>query len=180
MVLTERTNFLLMIQFSAVINRFKNHGEKTGWTYIDIPASTAELLNPATRKSFRVKGTIDGKPFQQSALIPMGCGNFIFVINAPLRKALARPAGSKVTIKMELDKSELIFDADFMNCLNEDPLALEFFNTLPIGHRRYFNTWISGAKTEHTKVDRIANSLNALAHGQNYGEMMRSLKKNNR
>ena len=31
-------------------------GEKTGWSYIEIPAAIAQQLKPNYKKSFRVKG----------------------------------------------------------------------------------------------------------------------------
>ena len=48
-----------MIRFSAVIKRFGSQGEKTGWTYIEVPQELAVQLQPNSRKSFRVKGKLD-------------------------------------------------------------------------------------------------------------------------
>jgi hypothetical protein len=47
-----------MVQFTAIIKRFGQQGEKTGWTYIEVPAAMAEQLVPGNRKSFRVKGKL--------------------------------------------------------------------------------------------------------------------------
>jgi uncharacterized protein YdeI (YjbR/CyaY-like superfamily) len=79
---------------------------------------------------------------------------------------------------MELDIKPVEYNTEFMECLKEDDEAIQFFNTLPPGHRRYFNTWIQSAKTDQTRTARIAHTLNALSNGQNYGEMLRSIKKN--
>lgn len=38
-----------MIKFSASIQKFEAQGEKTGWTYILIPANTAGKMNPGER-----------------------------------------------------------------------------------------------------------------------------------
>jgi hypothetical protein len=48
-----------MIIFDAIIKRFQTHAEKTGWTYIIIPAAVAGQLKPGTRLTFRVKGKLD-------------------------------------------------------------------------------------------------------------------------
>ncbi len=45
-----------MLKFTTTIKKFDKQGEKTGWTYIEIPAAIAQQLNPENRKSFRVKG----------------------------------------------------------------------------------------------------------------------------
>ena len=46
-----------MIQFTAVIQKYKTMGEKTGWTYIEIPDGIPEQLKPGHKKEFqRLKG----------------------------------------------------------------------------------------------------------------------------
>ncbi|MGE5108027.1 MAG: hypothetical protein ACM3H8_10810, partial [Sphingobacteriales bacterium] len=37
---------LFMITFTAVIKRFDKQGEKTGWTYIEIPSDIADKIMP--------------------------------------------------------------------------------------------------------------------------------------
>jgi len=48
-----------MISFHAVLQKFGDKGEKTGWTYIEVPAKMAGFLKENNKKSFRVKGKID-------------------------------------------------------------------------------------------------------------------------
>lgn len=167
-----------MVEFSGIINRFNKQGEKTGWNYIEIKAEIAQQLNPGKRSTYRVKGIIDEKPFHQLALMPMGNGNFIMALNAGIRKIIGKSKGDKVCVQMELDTTLLVFNSEFLECLNEDAEASQFFFTLPHGHRRYFNTWIDSAKTDRTRTDRIAQTLNALSNRLDYGQMIRSLKKN--
>jgi hypothetical protein len=45
-----------MIKFTATLLKFDKQGEKTGWTYIEIPADLAQKLKPGNKKIFRVKG----------------------------------------------------------------------------------------------------------------------------
>ena len=77
-----------MVQFSAVLKKFKDKGEKTGWTYIDVPGKITEMLKPGNKKSFRVKGKLDNHSINGVALLPMGGGEFIMAINAEMRKAI--------------------------------------------------------------------------------------------
>ena len=77
-----------MINFKALLQKFGRKGEKTGWTYIDIPKKIADKIKPGGKKSFRVKGKIDDLPIKATALTPMGEGNFILAINAQIRKII--------------------------------------------------------------------------------------------
>ena len=62
---------------------------------------------------------------------------------------------------------------EFLECLADEPAALEFFNTLAQGHRRYFSNWIDTAKTNETKTKRIALAITKLKKKMGYGEMIR-------
>ena len=66
-----------MITFITTIQKFEKQGEKTGWTYIEIPEAIATQLLPDNKKSFRVKGKLDNFEINGVALLPMGLGNFI-------------------------------------------------------------------------------------------------------
>lgn len=162
------------IKFTATIHRFGQQGEKTGWTYFEVPADLAGELKPGNRKEFKVKGKLDQHPVSRVSLLPMGGGNFIFVLNAALRKAIGKKHGAMVRVQLTEDTSEFVFNPDFMECLKDDPAAHAFFNTLTGSHQRYFSKWIDSAKTEPTRIKRIAMAVNALARKWGYGEMIRA------
>jgi Uncharacterized protein conserved in bacteria len=166
-----------MVQFKATIKRFKSKGEKTGWTYIDVPAAIANQLQPGNKKGFRVKGKVDHYNFSMVALLPMGGGDFIMTLNAEFRKNLRKPPGSEVLVKMEVDNREIEPPAELVECLQDEPEALAYFKSLPKGHQNYFSNWIRSAKTEPTKAKRIAAALNAFINKWDYGQMIRSMKK---
>jgi len=166
-----------MIKFKTTIVKFGAQGEKTGWTYIIIPADVAEKLCPGNRKGFRTKGKLDNYSFSGKSLIPLGKGEFIFTIDAKIRKAIGKRAGAMVNVQIAFDKSEYQMSAEFMDCLKEEPEALEYFNTLTASHQRYFSKWIESAKTEETKAKRIAKSINAFLRKQGFPEMLRWNKK---
>ena len=63
-----------MPEFTTIINQFGAQGEKTGWTYIEIPESITQELKPGYRKTFRVKGKLDDYPIAAVALFPRGGG----------------------------------------------------------------------------------------------------------
>jgi len=167
-----------MIRFTATILKFKKQGEKTGWTYIEIPANIAQQLKFNNRKEFKTKGKLDNYLFQQKAVLPMGNGDFILPLNAEMRKIIYKKQGDSVAVQIEEDKSEFVFNPDFMDCLEEELQGKTFFKSLTGSHQRYFSKWIDSAKTDSTKIKRIGAAVNALSKNQDFPTMMRTLKSN--
>lgn len=168
--------FAAMINFTASLKKFENKGEKTGWTYIEIPQDIAEQLKPNCKKSFKVKGKLDAFAIEQVALMPMGDGSFIMAINAAMRKGIAKKEGAMIAVKLQEDKKEYKLDAEFMECLADEPSAYEFFMSKPKSHQRYYSKWIESAKTTPTKTKRIAMAVSSLLKQMDFGEMLRSQK----
>jgi hypothetical protein len=165
-----------MVTFTTRILRFEQQGEKTGWSYIEIPADIAEQIKPGTKKSYRVKGKLDNHTINGVALLPMGGGSFIIPINAELRKGIGKRHGAMLKVQLEEDKKPFQFNKDFIACLEDDPSAAKYFYAMPGSHQRYFSKWIDSAKTEPTKVKRIAMAVSALAKKWDYGKMLREAK----
>lgn len=166
-----------MIQLTATMKRFEKQGEKTGWTYIEIPADLAQQLKPGNKKEFKVKGKLDKHSINRASLMPIGGGIFIMPVNAAMRKATGKRHGATVKLQLTEDKSDFVFNKDFIDCLADEPAARDFFKTLPGSHQRYFSKWIDDAKTERTRAKRIAQAVTALSKKHGYAEMIRSNKK---
>lgn len=167
-----------MIKFTTTILKFAEQGEKTGWTYIVIPAELAQKLKPGNKKSFRVKGKLDNYSFKQIALIPMGEGDFILPLNAAIRKAIGKRKGAEVNVLLAADDEAFEFSKDMLACLEDEPKAMEGFKKLSASEQKYFSNWIESAKTEATKAKRITQMLDAMIKRLKYGEMIRALKAN--
>ena len=170
----------MSIKFTTTLLRFGSKGEKTGWTYIEVSYEQAKALKPFNRKSFRVKGMLDGYRFAGAALIPMGEGNFIMAVNATMRKAIRKVHGDDVVVELSLDKAPFVFDEDLMEVLSMEKQASAFFWSLPKSHQHYFSKWISSAKTKDTKAKRIAQAIVALERKQRFNEMLRAQKEQKR
>jgi hypothetical protein len=151
-------------------------GEKTGWTYIKIPAAIAHQIKPNNKKSFRVKGKLDNEPIAAVALIPMGEGDFIMALKASIRKKLGKQKGATLKVQLGEDKKPFILHPEMMECLSDEPKAIAAFNKLPASYQHYYSNWVTAAKTEPTRIKRIAMVVSSLAKGMNYQEMIRSQK----
>ena len=176
-----------MPTFTTILQKFGEKGDKTRWTYIEIPADITNALKPGQRTTFRVKGTLDEYPIKLIALLPMSksveritdglAGGFMMPINTDMRRGMGKAEeGEPVRVCLEVDNDPVPQSADLLACLEDDPDALKHFNTLSKSHQNYFSKWIEDAKTAETKADRIAKTLRGLAMGLDYGGMIRYFK----
>ncbi|HEY4107829.1 YdeI/OmpD-associated family protein [Puia sp.] len=164
-----------MIRFKTKILQFKERmGEKTGWSYIKVPAKLAQQLKPDNKKSFRVKGMLDDHPIGGMALIPMGEGDFILALKASIRKAIRKQAGDTLEVQFEVDKKEIVPPKELLECLSDEPGAQKVFRALPKSHQNWYGNWVKGAKTEGTRTRRIAHIVDALLKGMDFTQMMRA------
>jgi len=167
-----------MITFDTIMLQFGDQGEKTGWTYVEIPADIAQQLKPGNKTSFRVCGMLDSYPVSGLALMPMGEGNFIMALKAELRKKIHKNAGAMLRVCIEEDiEYKVEIPAELQEFFDFEPEAAEFFFSLPKSHREYFIKWIDGAKTAETRAKRIVNTANAALRKWKYNQMVRAMKK---
>lgn len=167
-----------MTTYTTSIKQFEEKGDKSGWTYIELPADLAQELNPGVRKAYRVKGRIDNYKFARISLIPAGGGNYIMALNAEMRKNIAKRKGAQVKVTLVVDSSERQLPKWIEECLADEPAANRFFNELTPGHQNYFLNWLESAKSDATRVKRMTMTVNALAKKQDFGQMIRSSKQN--
>lgn len=163
-----------MIHLTAIIEQFDKKGEKTGWTYLDIPQALANELKPGCKVAFRVKGKIDEVAFSGIALAPMGEGNFILPLKKELQKKIAKRKGATVNLSLAEDRDfKIEMPEELKACLIDAEGTLDSFNALPKSHQNYYFNWINAAKTDFTRVKRIAQTVEAMELKMNYGEMIR-------
>ena len=143
-----------------ILEKFQGKG---GWTFARIP----EI--PQDKKAHfgwvKVRGTIDGYEIRKYHLMPMGNGKLFLPVKAEIRKKIKKDVGDYVHVILYPDNEPLEVPEEMVLCLQDEPAAWKFFNTLSESERNFYIEYIYSAKKEETKIDRLAKSIDRLASG---------------
>lgn len=136
---------------------------KGGWTFARIPEIAQD--KKAHFGWVKVKGTIDGYALSKYHLMPMGNGNLFLPVKSEIRKHIKKKEGDTVHVILYPDNEPLEVPEEMLICLQEEPKALKFFNTLSESERKFYIQWVYSAKKEETKINRLAKTINRLLQG---------------
>ncbi|MDX2191631.1 MAG: YdeI/OmpD-associated family protein [Bacteroidota bacterium] len=147
-----------LVQNKYLLEKFEVKG---GWTFARIPEI---LQDKHTHFGWvKVRGTIDGVEIRKYHLMPMGDGTLFLPVRAEIRKKIKKEAGDYVEVILYPDNEPLEIPEEMLICLQDEPEALTFFNSLSESEQKYYIQWVYSAKKEETKVERMSKTIDRLA-----------------
>lgn len=133
---------------------------KGGWTYAAIPEVLQDKHAPFGW--VKVKGRIDEFEIKNYKLMPMGNGKLFLPVKADIRKRIGKQEGDWVSVILYADNAPTDIPDEFLDCLKEEPIAHQTFLNYTDRQQKQIIDWVYSAKTDDTKVRRIAETLDKL------------------
>jgi uncharacterized protein DUF1905/bacteriocin resistance YdeI/OmpD-like protein len=134
-----------------------------GGAYLVFPFDTEKEFG--TRGKVPVHATLDGVP-ERSALFRYGPPQHLLVVRKAVREQIGKKPGDTVAVVVWKDDEirTLEVPAEFKTRMEQTKL-LPFFETLSYTHRKEYCRWITEAKKEETRQNRLAKAIEMLRKG---------------
>ncbi len=151
-----------LVDKDYLLQKFEGKG---GWTYAEIP----EIPMPKTSFGMlKVKGKIDSYEFSNVHLMPLGNGHLLLAVKSEIRKKIKKQVGDTVHIIIYEDNMPIEIPEELILCMKYEDGVVEKFKTYSDAEKNAFINWIYSAKTEQTKVDRIAKTIIMIQKGEKF------------
>ena len=149
---------------------------KGGWTYTLISGIPATLRSRGGM--VKVKGFVDDFEIKCYNLFPTKSKptTYFFPVKADIRKKIGKQEGDYVQIILYADNNPTEIPVELMLCLLDNPIAHKKLLSYSDGEQKAFINWIYSAKTDHTKVERIAKTLENLEKGKKFADKIMTTK----
>jgi hypothetical protein len=146
-------------EFKAVIQQ--HEGLNAG--YVEPPFDVREVFGA---KRVKVRATFDGVEYRGSVVSMGGC--YMLGMTKEIREKIGKGFGDEVLVTIEKDDEERKVEIpdDFSEAMKMDGKALETFDSFPFTAQKEYVTWITSAKKEETRNDRIGKAILRLSEGR--------------
>ena len=134
-------------------------------TYVEIPEIP---MAKAPFGMLKVHGKIDDYEFSNVHLMPLGNGNLVLAVKSEIKKKIKKEAPDTVHVTIYEDKTPLIIPEELLLCMEDEKSILDRFENYSEGQKKAFVNWINSAKTEQTRIDRIAKTIAMVQNGEKF------------
>ena len=136
-----------------------------GGAFVEIPDDVVAKLGQG-KKRIKVHATYDGVPYR--GLITPYSGHVMLGILKDIREKIGKKIGDTVIVTLVKDEEERVLEIpeELQKVLNRNKKAKEFFEGLSFTNRKEYAVWISGAKREETKAERLKAVVDKLLKGK--------------
>jgi hypothetical protein len=117
-------------------------------------------------KRVKVKATFDGVEYRGSVVNMGGC--YMLGLTQEMRSKIGKGFGDEVLVTLEKDVEERIMEIpeDFAAAMNRDEAAVSTYKSLSYTAQKEYVTWITSAKREVTRAERIIKAVTLLSEGK--------------
>lgn len=146
-------------EFKAIIKQVEN--KDAG--FVEPPFDVQEVFGS---KRVKVKATFDGIEYRGSVVNMGGC--YMLGLTKEIRNKIGKGFGDEIFVTIEKDEEERTVEVpeDFLTAMNANETAVATFNSLSYTGKKEYVTWITSAKREETRLDRINKSVALLSEGK--------------
>ncbi len=138
--------------------KFKTKMKKVGaWTIAYTPIDGKKVFGKAGH--IRIKGTIDGYPFDDVSLMPTAAGKHCLAIRADIRKEIRKKAGDTIEIILEEDFTELKIPVELSEAFEASEEAKKMFDAIAPSHRRMYIRHVNDSKIKETREKRAVKMV---------------------
>jgi len=115
----------------------------------------------------KIKATIEGESYR-GTLVRMGSPNHMLLVLKEIREKIGKSFGDEVVVELEedLEPRQVDVPADLQHALQANPKAQDFFNRLSYSHQREYVRWVTEAKRDQTRMDRVQRTIELLTQGK--------------
>jgi len=149
----------LSLEFKAIIKQHENLNA----SYIEPPFDVQEVFGS---KRVKVKATFDGVQYRGSIVNMGGC--YMLGLTQEIRKKIGKDFGDEifVTIEKDVEERRVEVPEDFASAMKDTQAAANYFNTLSYTAQKEYVNWITSAKREATRSERILKAVALLSEGK--------------
>ena len=135
-----------------------------GGAFVEVPFNVEEAFGA---KKPKVKALIEGVPYR-GLLVRMGGDHHLLIVLKGIREQIGKTFGDEIQVTVEPDLEERVIEIpkDLMKELKKDKEARAFFDKLSYTHRKEYVNWVTEAKKEETRQNRIIKTVEMLKKGK--------------